>query len=172
MVPRRPQWFWTSWNRNVSTRPLAHPLARSLAPLTRSLAPHCSLRSRAPLRSPTPELVGQWNIFVQFSKCVESLCGGGSRHARVTSDRPRSTADHSFVKGRMDLAQKERRKKGEKIGWKWFPEIIPLFSLKKPIRIQACFLIEWFWEKETSESGELQNWRVLAPKSGACRTLG
>ena len=51
-------------------------------PLTRSLAPHCSLRSRAPLRSlvrsPThslaPELVGKWNIFVPFSKCAESLC--------------------------------------------------------------------------------------------------
>ena len=38
-------------NRDVSTRPLARPFARSLAPLTRSLAPDCSLRSRPPLRS-------------------------------------------------------------------------------------------------------------------------
>ena len=78
----RSQWFKTSWFQDVSNGPLAHPLARSLAPLTRSLAPHCSLRSRAPLRSLVrslahslaPELVGQWNIFVQFSRCPESLC--------------------------------------------------------------------------------------------------
>ena len=31
--------------------PLARPLIRSLAPLTHSLAPDCSLRSRPPLRS-------------------------------------------------------------------------------------------------------------------------
>ena len=54
-----------------STRRVAgHSLlrfARSLAPLTHSLAPHCSLRSRAPLRSLvhslahslTPELMGK-----------------------------------------------------------------------------------------------------------------
>ena len=35
----------------LSTGPFARPLARSLAPLTHSLAPHCLLRSRAPLRS-------------------------------------------------------------------------------------------------------------------------
>ena len=34
-----------------STGPFARSLARSLAPLTHSLAPHCSLCSRAPLRS-------------------------------------------------------------------------------------------------------------------------
>ena len=34
-----------------SSGPLARPFARSLAPLTRSLAPHYSLRSRASLRS-------------------------------------------------------------------------------------------------------------------------
>ena len=33
------------------TGPLAGPFARSLPPLTRSLAPDCSLRSRPPLRS-------------------------------------------------------------------------------------------------------------------------
>ena len=41
----------TNKNRDVGTGPLAHPFARPLAPLTRSLAPHCSLRSRPPLRS-------------------------------------------------------------------------------------------------------------------------
>ena len=33
------------------TGPLARPFAHLLAPLTRSLAPDCSLRSRPPLRS-------------------------------------------------------------------------------------------------------------------------
>ena len=50
-----------------STGSFAPPLARSLAPLTHSLAPHCSLRSRAPLRpfvcslahSLAPELIGK-----------------------------------------------------------------------------------------------------------------
>ena len=40
-----------SESRRSSTGPLARPFARSLAPLTRSLAPHYSLRLRAPLRS-------------------------------------------------------------------------------------------------------------------------
>ena len=34
-----------------STEPFVTPFARSLAPLTHSLAPRCSFRSRAPLRS-------------------------------------------------------------------------------------------------------------------------
>ena len=46
-----PRWFRSAWNRGVSTGPFARPLARSLAPLTHLLAPHCSLCSRAPLRS-------------------------------------------------------------------------------------------------------------------------
>ena len=45
------QWARSTKNPDVSTGPLARPFARSLAPLTRSLAPHYSLRSRAPLRS-------------------------------------------------------------------------------------------------------------------------
>ena len=36
-------------NRDVSTAPFTCPLARSLAPLSRLLPPHCSLRSRAPV---------------------------------------------------------------------------------------------------------------------------
>ena len=44
-------WSGTNKNREVSTGPLARPFARSLAPLTRSLAPDCSLRSRPPLCS-------------------------------------------------------------------------------------------------------------------------
>ena len=34
----------------LSTASFAPPFARSLSPLTHSRAPHCSLRSRAPLR--------------------------------------------------------------------------------------------------------------------------
>ena len=45
------QWPGTAKNRDVSTGPLARPFARSLAPLTRSLAPDCSLCSHPPLRS-------------------------------------------------------------------------------------------------------------------------
>ena len=44
-------WLITAKNTDLSTGPLASPFARSLAPLTRSLAPDCSLRSRPPLRS-------------------------------------------------------------------------------------------------------------------------
>ena len=44
-------WSGTNKNRDVSTGPLARPFARSLAPLTRSLAPDCLLRLRPPLRS-------------------------------------------------------------------------------------------------------------------------
>ena len=36
-------WSGINKNRDVSTEPLARPFARSLAPLTRSLAPDCSL---------------------------------------------------------------------------------------------------------------------------------
>ena len=41
----------TAKNWDISTGPLARPFAHSLAPLTRLLAPDCSLRSRPPLRS-------------------------------------------------------------------------------------------------------------------------
>ena len=44
-------WSITAKNTDCSTGPLACPFARSLAPLTCSLAPNCSLRSRPPLRS-------------------------------------------------------------------------------------------------------------------------
>ena len=49
--PSCPLWSGTNKNRDVSTGPLACPFARSLALLTRLLAPDCSLRSRPPLRS-------------------------------------------------------------------------------------------------------------------------
>ena len=40
-------WSGTNKNRDVSTGPLARPFARSLAPLTRSLAPPYSIHSLA-----------------------------------------------------------------------------------------------------------------------------
>ena len=45
------RWFSTAENRDVRTRPLACPLARSLAPLTHSLAPHCSHRTACTIHS-------------------------------------------------------------------------------------------------------------------------
>ena len=44
-------WSRTAKNTDCSTGPLTRPFARSLAPLTRSLAPDCSLRPRPLLRS-------------------------------------------------------------------------------------------------------------------------
>ena len=48
---QRAQWFRTAKNRDVSSGTLARPFACLLAPLTHLLAPHCSLRLRAPRRS-------------------------------------------------------------------------------------------------------------------------
>ena len=44
-------WCIITKNPDLSIGPLACPFAHSLAPLTRSLAPHCLLRSCALLRS-------------------------------------------------------------------------------------------------------------------------
>ena len=57
----------TSRDQDVNNEPLARLLTRTLAQLTHSLDPHCSLRLRAPLRSfarslahsLTPELMGK-----------------------------------------------------------------------------------------------------------------
>ena len=46
-------WSIIAKNTDCSTRPPARPFACLLAPLTRSLALDCSLRSRPPLRSLT-----------------------------------------------------------------------------------------------------------------------
>ena len=50
-------WSGTNKNPDVSTGPLTRLFARLLAPLTRLLAPPCSLCSRAPLRSLVCSLV-------------------------------------------------------------------------------------------------------------------
>ena len=44
-------WSGTNKNRDVSAGALSRPFARPFAPLTHSLSPDCSLRSRPPLRS-------------------------------------------------------------------------------------------------------------------------
>ena len=49
-------WSGTNKNQDISTGPFARPFARSLAPLTHSLAPDCSLCSCPPLRSLTRSL--------------------------------------------------------------------------------------------------------------------
>ena len=58
------QWFRRAKNRDASTGPPAHSFACSLPLLTRSLALHCLLRLRAPLRtfarSPTHSLPSSW----------------------------------------------------------------------------------------------------------------
>ena len=54
-----PQWSRITKNPDVSTEPLACPFARSLAPLTHSLAPHL-LCYCAPLRSLTHSLLSSW----------------------------------------------------------------------------------------------------------------
>ena len=45
------QWFRTTMNWDVSTKPLAHLFAGSLPLLNHSLAPHCLLHLRTPLHS-------------------------------------------------------------------------------------------------------------------------
>ena len=51
-------WSRSTKNQDVSTGPLARPFARSLAPLTRSLAPLAPF-TRLLARSLTPSLVGK-----------------------------------------------------------------------------------------------------------------
>ena len=65
----------------LSTGPFAH----SLAPLTRLLA-----------HSLAPELVGQWNIFVQFSMCLESQRNDYEINAQITGPFTRPLA-HSLA---------------------------------------------------------------------------
>ena len=61
---------------DLATEKLAHLLAHFLALLTFLLALHCSLWTRALLRpiicTLAPKLVGQWKMFVQFSKSPDS----------------------------------------------------------------------------------------------------
>ena len=74
----RSLWPRISKNTDWSTGPLARPFAHSLAPLTHSIAPHYSLRSRSPLCSAaltrlltslTPSLVGK-SILAHSADCL------------------------------------------------------------------------------------------------------
>ena len=58
-------WAKKTKNPDGSTGPLACPFARSLAPLTRLLAPDCSLRSRPPLLSLVRSLAHFANSFAR-----------------------------------------------------------------------------------------------------------
>ena len=110
-----------SRNRDASTGPLAHPLARllahSLAPLTCLLLTHCSLRSRAPLRllvcslahSLTPELMGQWNFFFQFSGYPESMWAGEETKKKVEQRKTRSLGPRDGTRSRMTLLLESRK---------------------------------------------------------------
>ena len=69
-------WFFTLY------MPFARPLARSLAPNTQLLAPHCSLHLRAPLRSffcsLAPELMGKGILYLNWMRwfhAVSTRCG-------------------------------------------------------------------------------------------------
>ena len=71
-------WARLTKHTDWSTGPLARPFARLLALLTRSLAPHYSLCSRAPLRSLahslTQSLSSSWKsvgLYVSISGCFE-----------------------------------------------------------------------------------------------------
>ena len=86
----------------LTTGPFASPFTRSLAPLTHSLAPHCSLRSRAPLRSFAhslahsliPELMGK-RFFSMNKTCrfhtfsAHCAMGGSHIHIAMISPQPR-----------------------------------------------------------------------------------
>ena len=73
-------WSGINKNRDESTGPLACPFAHSLALLTRSIAPDCSIRSRPPLRS-----------------LVRSLAHFAHSLARETVDDWMAIFDHSVM---------------------------------------------------------------------------
>ena len=77
-----------------NTGPFAPPFARLLAPLIHSLALHCSLCSRTPLRSfvcslahsITPELMGKWFMSMNWMRrfhIIWTNCWVCCRHAMV-----------------------------------------------------------------------------------------
>merc|ERR1719204_2538565 len=89
-------WFRLVKNQDVSTGPLAHPFARSLAPLTRSLAPDCSLHWRPPLRSLVRSLA-------HFAHFAHSLARGKVRilmsqnHTVLNHSAPTWFREHFYV---------------------------------------------------------------------------
>ena len=92
--PLRSKTLWARITKNpdCSTGPLAYPFARLLAPLTRSLAPDCSLRSRPPLRS-----------LVRSLACY-GLLASLAPSAALTCSLVRSLAHfaHSFARGTVN----------------------------------------------------------------------
>merc|ERR1712198_723910 len=90
---------------NVSTGPIARPLASSLAPLTHSLVPHCSLRSRAPLRS--------------FARTTCSLTRSRAHGKQVFVYKTNASISYTF--GPLcndDAIEKMKKKAEERESWK------------------------------------------------------
>ena len=84
------RWVRKAKNWDVSTGPLTCPFALSLAPLTRLLAPHCLLCSRAPLRSLVRSLAHSqarfWGPTIRlFSPTVRWSIGGRKKLVRHIS---------------------------------------------------------------------------------------
>ena len=72
-LPSRPAlWSRMAKNPDVSTGSLAHPFVHSLVLLTHSLASHCLLRSRTPLRSlPCLKWMIRWLFFLCFFSALD-----------------------------------------------------------------------------------------------------
>ena len=106
--------FWPHNGQNALSEPhkidtlvMSHSLIRSPVrshrSLTRSLGTACF--ARAPLRSfarslahsLAPELVGQWNVFVQFSMCPESQWNDALYWAIHSFARSFTRTAHSFT---------------------------------------------------------------------------
>ena len=97
-------WSITAKNTDCSTGPLARLLAHSLAPLTHSLAPDCSLLSRPPLHSLVRSLahlahslargkVNDWMvIYSVFFYLFCTIVSGSHRRARSGFERRKGGA--------------------------------------------------------------------------------
>ena len=97
-------WSGTNKNRDVSTGPLARPFARSLAPLTHSLAPDYSLRSRPPLRSLIRSLRSLCSLPRSWeSEFLMSQNDLVLSHGAATSRKERSSIDDAYTSCRPYL---------------------------------------------------------------------
>ena len=91
-------WSKTTENLDGSTGPLAHPFARSLALLTHSLAPHCSLCSCATLCSfvhfPAHSLPSSWESDSMFHNAlVLSHSAAGKKKNKRASEAANEPAN-------------------------------------------------------------------------------
>ena len=112
------QWPRSIKNSDVSTGPLARPFARSFAPLSRSLAPHYSLRSRTPLHSFVSSLVYSHrslilllrttrfaralHCIISFTRSLAPNCSLRSRPPLRSLVRSLAHFAHSLARGRVN----------------------------------------------------------------------